>query len=90
MQAAPGRIDSSASAMRPRVAARAIAARSPSRSGSTRLGLGVAEADVVLDEAGAVGREHQPGVEDADVRGAGGGEVVEDRLDERRHQLVAS
>ena len=53
-----------------------------------RLGLRVAEADVVLDEAGAVGGEHQPGVEHADVRRAGAGEVVEDRLDERRHQLV--
>ena len=53
-----------------------------------RLGLRVAEADVVLDEARAVGGQHQPGVEHADVRRAGGGEVVEDRLDERRHQLV--
>ena len=69
------------------MAARAIVARSPSRSGKHRLRLGVAEADVVLDEARAVGGEHQPGVQDTDVRRAGGGEVVEDRLDERGHQL---
>ena len=33
-------------------------------------------------------RQHQPGVEHADVGRAGRGEVVEHRLHERRHQLV--
>ena len=56
--------------------------------GQDGLGLGVAEADVVLDEARPIGGQHQAGVEDADVRDAGGGEVIEDRLDERGHQLV--
>ena len=52
------------------------------------LGFGIAEPDVVLDEAGTLGREHQPGVQHADIRGAGGGEVIEDRLHERRHQFA--
>ena len=53
-----------------------------------RLGLGVTEADVVLDEARAVGGEHQPGEEGADVWRAGGGEVVEHGLDERGDEIV--
>ena len=48
-----------------------------------RLRLGIAEAAVELEQPRAVGGEHQPGVEHADVRRAGGGEVVEHRLDER-------
>ena len=45
--------------------------------GQHGLGLGIAEADVVLDQSRPVGGQHQPGVEHADVRRAGGGEVVE-------------
>ncbi len=63
--------------------ASASAARSVSSSGSTRLGLGVAEAAVELEQPGPVGGEDQPGVQHADVRRAGGGEVVDDRLHER-------
>ena len=51
------------------------------------LRLGIAEAHVVLDETRAVGGEHQPGVEEPDVRRAGGGKVVEHRLHERRDEV---
>ena len=53
-----------------------------------RLGLGIAEAHVVLDESRSVGGEHQAGVEEADVRRARGGEVVEHRLEERTGERV--
>ena len=39
-------------------------------------------------ESRTVGGQHQPGVEHADVRRAGGGEVVEHRLHERGDQFV--
>ena len=61
----------------------ASSARSDAQQRQHGLGLGVAEADVVLDEPGPVGGQHQAGVEHADVRRAGGGEVVEHRLHER-------
>ena len=50
------------------------------------LGLGIAEAHVVLDQPGSVARDHQPGEDDTDVRRARPGEVVEHRLHERREQ----
>ena len=53
-----------------------------------RLRLGIAESTVVFDQAWAVGGEHQPGVEHADVGRSGRGVVVEDRLHERREQFV--
>ena len=53
-----------------------------------RLGLRITEADVVLDEPRTVGGQHQPGEQHTDVRRSVRREVVEDRLDERRQQVV--
>ena len=57
--------------------------------GQHRLGLGIAEADVVLDQSWPVRSQHQTGVEHTDVGRAGGAEVVEYRLDEGRSELVS-
>ena len=46
------------------------------------LGLGVAEADVVLDEAGLAVGDHQAGVEDALEGGAAAGHLGEGRADD--------
>ena len=61
----------------PRARPGRASARSEREQRQHGLRLGVAEAAVVLDQARAVGGQHQPGVEHADVRRAGGGEVVE-------------
>ena len=71
---------------RPACAARASAARSARSSGSTAWASGSPKRTLYSTRRGPVGGEHQPGVEHADVRRAGGGEVVEHRLHERRRR----
>ena len=70
----------------PCAAAASSSSRSPSRRGSERLRLRVAEAAVELEHPRAVGGQHQAGEEHADERRAARGELVEhglvDRLDE--------
>ena len=56
--------------------------------GEHGLGLGIAEADVVLDQTWAVGGQHQAGEDHADIGRSGGGEVVEHRLDELGDEIV--
>ena len=52
------------------------------------LGLGVAEADVELEHARAVGGEHEPGVEDPVERGAAAAQLVDDRLVDGARDLL--
>ena len=73
----------------PRVHASASSARSERSSGSTAWASGSPKRTLYSTRRGPAGGQHQPGVEHADVRRAGGGEVVEHRLHERGHQLVA-
>ena len=62
-----GVVDGSGGADRnpPAAASARSTARSPSRRGQHHLGLGVAEAHVVLEHLGPVGGQHEPGVEHA-------------------------
>ena len=84
MHAAPSRIVSDDSAERPVAAGQRQLGEVDVEQRQHGLRLGVAEAAVELDQPRTVGGQHQPGVQHADVRRAGGGEVVDDRLDERR------
>ena len=56
--------------------------------GKQCLCLRVAEAHVVLHEPRTAFRQHQPGVQESDVRRAGGCEVIEHRLHERSRELT--
>ena len=51
-----------------------------------RLAFGIAEADIIFDQLGAVGGQHQPGIEHAAKRRSGLGHGARGRLDDLAHR----